>query len=100
MKASEIAEKFGDILNRQRTPIELALIVLILIHYAPTDILGPELNDRIKSMFGPVLNPIHSIMNNVFIRLFLWLILLYASIYSKDMMLFLLVSVYFVQASK
>ncbi len=100
MKASDLANKFGELVNKQRTPIELALIILILIHYAPTDILGRDLNSRIKSTIGPVLNPIHSIMNNVFVRLFLWLILLYTSFYTKDMTLFFLVSIYFVQASK
>lgn len=100
MKASEIADKFGELVNRQRTPIELALIVLILIHYAPTDILGKDLNSRITSSLGPVLNPIHSIMNNVFVRLFLWLILVYTTLYTKDMTLFFLVSIYFIQASK
>ena len=100
MKASDLADKFGELVNKQRTPIELALIILILIHYAPTDVLGKDLNSRIQATLGPVLNPIHAIMNNVFVRLFLWLILVYACFYTKDMTLFFLVSIYFIQASK
>ena len=68
MKASDIADKFGSIVNKQRTPIELALIVLILIHYAPTEVFGQNVNSRIRSMLGPVLTPIHAIMNNVFVE--------------------------------
>lgn len=100
MKASDIVDKFGSLVNKQRTPIEMALIVLILIHYAPTEVFGRQIDSRIKSMLGPVLTPIHAIMNNVFVRLFLWLILLYSCCYSKDMSLFFLVAIYFVQASK
>ena len=100
MKASDIADKFGSVVNKQRTPIEMALIVLILIHYAPTEVFGTQVDSKIKSIFGPVLTPVKAIMNNVFVRLFLWLILLYACCYSKDMTLFFLVAIYFVQASK
>jgi len=100
MKPSDIADKFGSIVNKQRTPIEMALIVLILIHYAPTEVFGRQIDSRIKSILGPVLTPIHAIMNNVFVRLFLWLVLLYACCYSKDMNLFFLVAIYFVQASR
>ena len=100
MKASDMADKFGSIVNKQRTPIEYVLIILILIHYAPTEVFGRKLDSRIKSIMGPVINPIHSIMNNVFVRLILWLILLYACCYSRDMNLFFLVAIYFIQASR
>ena len=100
MKVSDVADKFGSLVNKQRTPIEMALIVLILIHYAPTEVFGNRVDSKIKSMLGPVLTPIKAIMNNVFVRFFLWLVLLYACCYSKDMNLFLLVAIYFVQSSR
>ena len=97
---SDVASKFGSFVKGQRTPIEMALIVLILIHYAPTEVLGTQMNARLQSMMGPVLNPIHSVMNNVFVRLFLWMVLLWSCCYSKDMSLFFLVAIYFVQSGR
>ena len=99
MKASDVADKFGSMVNKQRTPIEYVLIILILIHYAPTEVFGKNLDSRIKSVMGPIINPIHSIMNNVVIRLILWLILLYACCYSR-IKSFFLVAIYFIQASR
>lgn len=100
MKVSDVANKFGSVVNKQRTPIEMALTVLILIHYAPTEVFGSQINSRIKGMLGPVLTPIKSIMANVYVRFFLWLVLLYACCYSKDMNLFFLVAIYFIQSSR
>ena len=100
IKVSNIADKFGSLVSKQRTPIEMALIVLILIHYAPTEVFGTQINSRIKGMLGPVLTPVKSIMANVYVRFFLWLVLLYACCYSKDMGLFFLVAIYFVQSSR
>ena len=87
--------KFGSFVREKRGPIEMVLIVLILIHYAPTEVLGRQLNGKVHSMAGPVLNPVQSVMGNVYMRLFLWLILLWSAFYGKEMSLFFLVTIYF-----
>ena len=90
--------KFGALVNKQREPIQMLLVALILINWAPTEVLGAQLNSKLNSILGPVLSPVKSIMSNVFVRLFLWLVLLYSCCFSKDMNLFFLVSIYFLSS--
>jgi hypothetical protein len=94
----DVVGKFGAFVNKQRDPIQMLLVALILINWAPTEVLGRDLNSRLNSMLGPVLTPVKSVMSNVFVRLFLWLVLLYSCCFSKDMNLFFLVSVYFLSS--
>ena len=94
----DVVGKFGSLVKGQRTPIEMVLLTLILINWAPTEVLGPTLNSKLNSMLGPVLSPVRSVMANVFVRLFLWLVLLYTCCFSKDMNLFFLVSIYFLSS--
>ena len=91
----DVVGKFGSFVRDKRGPIEIVLIVLILIHYAPTEVLGRQLNSKVHSLMGPVLNPVQSIMSNVYMRLFLWLVLLWAAFSGKEMSLFFLVTIYF-----
>jgi len=94
----DIVGKFGAFVNKQRDPIQMLLVALILINWAPTEVLGPTVNSKLNSMLGPVLSPVRSVMSNVFVRLFLWLVLLYSCCFSKDMNLFFLVSIYFLSS--
>ncbi len=93
-------DSIGSIITKNRKPIEMLLIALILIHFAPTEVLGSQLDAQIKSLLGPVLNPLNAIMDYAIVRLFLWLSLLWACCTSKDMNLFFLVVVYFVVSGK
>ena len=94
----DVVGKFGSLVRGQRTPIEMVLLTLILINWAPTEVLGSTLNSRLNSMLGPVLSPVKSIMRNVFVRFFLWLVLLWSCCFAKDMKLFFLVSIYFLSS--
>tara|TARA_B100000963_G_C22077951_1_gene431002 strand:+ start:55 stop:339 length:285 start_codon:yes stop_codon:yes gene_type:complete len=85
----------GKVITKNRKPVEMLLVVLILIHFAPTEVLGSQLDAQVKSVLGPVLNPVKAVMSNVLVRFFLWLVLLWACCTSKDMNLFFLVVVYF-----
>ena len=93
-------DKFGSLVTQNRKPIEMVLVGLILLHFAPTEVLGPQLNAQVQSVLGPVLTPIHAIMDNVFMRTFLFLVLVWACCSSKDMNLFFLLAVYFVVAER
>jgi hypothetical protein len=94
----DVVGKFGSLVNKQREPIQMLLVALILINWAPTEVLGSTLNSKLNSILGPVLSPVKSVMSNVFVRLFLWLVLLYSCCFSKDMNLFFLVSIYFLSS--
>ena len=94
----DVVGKFGSFVKGQQTPIEWILLALILINWAPTEVLGPDLNSRLKSTFGPILTPVKSVMDWTWVRLFLWLILLWSCCYAKDMGLFFLVSIYFLSS--
>jgi hypothetical protein len=91
----DVVGKFGSFVNKQRDPIQKLLIALILINWAPTEVLGRDLDSRLNSMLGPIMSPIKSVMSNSFVRLFLWLVLLYSCCISIDMNLFFLLSIYF-----
>ena len=94
----DVVGKFGSFVNKQKDPIQMILIALILINWAPTEVLGPTVNAQLNKVLGPVLTPVKSVMGNVFIRLFLWLVLLYSCCYSKDMRLFFIVAIYFLSS--
>ena len=91
----DVVGKFGSLVNKQKGPIQMLLLTLILISWAPTEVLGTTVNTQLNKVLGPVLTPVRSVMANVFVRLFLWLVLLYSCCFSKDMNLFFLVSIYF-----
>ena len=93
-------DQFGSLVTKNRRPIEMGLIGLILLHFAPTEVLGTQIDTQIKSMLGPLLRPIHAIMGNVFMRTFLFLVLVWSCCQSKDMNLFLLLVVYFIVAER
>ena len=93
-------DTFGKVVTHTRGPVEMILILLIVIDYAPTEILGANINSQVKSILGPFLNPVKSIMNHLVARLFLWLLLLWACCKSKDMNLFFLVVIYFIVSNK
>jgi len=94
----DVVQKFGSFVNKQKDPIQMLLVALILINWAPTEVLGSTVNTQLNKVLGPVLTPVRSVMSNVFVRLFLWLVLLYSCCFSKDMNLFFLISVYFLSS--
>ena len=94
----DIVGKFGSFVNKQKDPIQMLLVALILINWAPTEVLGSTVNTQLNKVLGPVLTPVRSVMSNVFVRLFLWLVLLYSCCFSKDMSLFFVISIYFLSS--
>ena len=91
----DVVGKFGSVVGKQKNYIHMLLLALILINWAPTEVLGANLSSKLNSVLGPVLTPVKSIMSNVFVRLFLWLVLLYSCCYVKDDKTFFLISIYF-----
>ena len=94
----DVVGEFGSFVKGNSSPIEMVLIALILINWAPTEILGRDLDQKLNSMLGPILTPVKSMMAWPFVRLFLWLILLYSCCVVKDKSMFFLVSIYFLSS--
>ena len=93
-----IVSKFGGLVGKVKTPLETLLVVLILINYVPTEVLGTQLNSQFQATIR--WTKIHVIMKHVFVRLFLWLVLLWSCCYVKDMKLFFLITIYFVVSGR
>ena len=88
----DIVSKFGSVLSKVKNPVEILLVVLIVIRWAPFELLGPSGNSMVKSIIQKT--RIHAIMASVMVRTVLWLILLYSYFGAKDMKLFVLLALY------
>ena len=91
-----VSSKVGKTIVSNRKVIETFLVVLILLQFAPYDVLGPKLNSQLQSVLRPVLNPITNIMSNVYMRLLVFVVLVYSCCIRRDMNLFFIVSIYFI----
>ena len=89
-------DKFSSVVGSNKKTIELFLIVLILLNFAPYEVLGTQMSSQIKSMLGPFLNPVQSLMSNTFVRAVLFAVMVWSCCYSKDMNLFFILAIYFV----
>ena len=90
-----VSSKVGKTIGSNRKVIETFLVVLIL-QFAPYDVLGPKLNSQLQSVLKPVLNPISNIMSNVYMRLLVFVVLVYSCCIRRDLNLFFIVSIYFI----
>ena len=88
-----IVSKVGPLVSKVKNPVELLLVFLIVLRWAPFEVLGNQVNSKIKSVVQ--MTKIHSIMSNVYVRTFLWLLLLHSCCFTKDMRLFMLIVLYF-----
>ena len=85
--------KVNPYVSKVKHPLELLLVFLIVLRWAPFEVLGSQVNSKIKSVVQ--MTKIHAFMNNVYVRTFLWLILLHSCCFTKDMRLFMLIVLYF-----
>ena len=93
--SSKVSSKVGKTIGSNKRVIEMFLVALILLQFAPFEVLGPKMNSQLQSVLNPVLNPVKNIMSNVYMRLLLFVVLVYSCCLRKDMNLFFIVSVYF-----
>jgi len=91
----DVVGKFGSFVKGNSHPIEMVLMALILINWAPTEVLGRDLDQKLNSVLGPILKPVKSMMAWPAVRLFLWLILLYSCCIANNKNMFFLLSIYF-----
>ena len=88
-----VASKVGPLVSKVKHPVELLLVFLIVLRWAPFEVLGSNNNSKIKSVVQ--MTRIHSFMSNIYVRSALWLLLLHSCCFTKDMRLFMLIVLYF-----
>jgi len=95
-----VSSKVSSTISGNRKVLQMFFVVLILIEFAPFEVLGPRMEASLKSVLDPVMNPVTSIMSNVFMRLLVFVVLLWSCCIRKDMNMFFLVALYFVISRK
>ena len=92
----KVSSKVGSTIGSNKRVIQMFLTVLILLQFAPFEVLGHDLNTRLQSVLSPVMRPITNLMSNVYIRTLLFIVLLWSCCILKDMNTFFLVAIYFI----
>ena len=95
----KVSSKIGSTIGTNKKVIEKFLMILIVLEFAPFDVLNivhPDAGKHIRSLLAPVVNPITNLMSNIYVRTLIFTVLVWACCMSRDMNLFLLVCVYFI----
>ena len=92
----KVSSKVGSTIGSNKKVIQLFLIVLLLLEFAPFEVLGSDINSKLQSVLSPVMRPITNLMSNVYMRTLLFIVLLWSCCVLKDMNTFFLVAIYFI----
>ena len=91
---NQVSSKTSSLIRSNKKMIELVAIVLIVLNFAPFESLG-SFGLQVKGMLGPIVNPVRALMANQFVRLLLWIILVWSCCVMKDLNLFFIMAIYF-----
>jgi hypothetical protein len=92
----KVSSKVGSTIGSNKKVIQMFLIVLLLLQFAPFEVLGSDINSKLQSVLSPVMRPITNLMSNVYMRTLLFIVLLWSCCVLKDMNTFFLVAIYFI----
>lgn len=95
-----VSSKVSSTISGNRKVLQMFFVILILLEFAPYEVLGVRMEESLKSVLDPIMSPVTNIMSNVFMRLLVFVILLWSCCVRKDMNLFFLVALYFVISRK
>ena len=95
-----VSSKVSSTISGNRKVLQMFFVVLILLEFAPFEVLGSRVEASLKSVLDPVMNPVTNIMSNAAMRLLVFVVLLWSCCVRKDMNLFFLVALYFVISRK
>ena len=95
-----VSSKVSSTISGNRKILQMFFVVLILLEFAPYEVLGSRMEASLKSVLNPVMNPVTSIMSNAVMRLLVFVVLMWSCCVRKDMNLFFLVALYFVISRK
>ena len=97
--SSKVGSKIGSAIGPNKKIIVKFLMVLILLEFVPLEILNVFHSDaatKVRGVLSPVVNPITNLMSNVYMRLLVFLVLVWSCCVMKDMNTFFLVAIYFI----
>ncbi len=98
--SSNVSGKVTSTITGNRKIIMMFLAVLVLVEFVPLGFLSASQRSAVTSTLKPVLNPVSNLMSNVYVRLLLFVVMVWSAFVKKDINLFLLLSVYFVMSRK
>jgi len=94
--SSKVSSRVSSTISGNRQVIQMFFVALILLEFAPFDVLGGSGEASVKGVLDPLMRPVTNLMSNVYMRFLVFIILLWSCCVRKDMNLFFLVSLYFV----
>ncbi len=83
-------DKVGSLITSQKSNIQTVLIFMIVVKHLPLDTFP-----ALRSMVSPVLTPLHQLFQNVWVKLLLFIVLLWTCCVKKDMNTFVLMAIFF-----
>ena len=92
----KVSSKVGSTIGSNKKIIQMFLTILILLEFAPYEVLGKDLNTRLQSVLSPVMRPVTNLMSNVYMRTLVFIVLVWSCCVMKDMNTFFLVAIYFI----
>ena len=92
----KVSSKVGSTIGSNKKVIQMFLTILILLEFAPYEVLGKDMNARLQSVLNPVMRPVTNLMSNVYMRTLVFIVLVWSCCVMKDMNTFFLVAIYFI----
>ena len=92
----KVSSKVGSTIGSNKKIIQQFLTALIVLQFAPFEILGEEINSKLHSVLSPVMRPVTNLMSNVYMRTLVFIVLVWSCCVMKDMNTFFLVAIYFI----
>jgi len=97
--SSKVGSKIGSAIAPNKKIIIKFLMVLILLEFVPLDFLdvfSSGTGAKVRGFLSPVVNPVTSLMSNVYMRTLVFIVLFWSCCIVHDMNLFFLVCIYFI----
>ena len=91
-----VSSKVGSTIGSNKKIIQQFLTLLIVLQFAPFEVLGQDINSRLQSVLSPVMRPVTNLMSNVYMRTLVFIVLVWSCCVMKDMNTFFLVAIYFI----
>ena len=92
----KVSSKVGSTIGSNKKIIQMFLTALIVLQFAPFEVLGQDINSKLQSVLSPVMRPITNLMSNVYMRTLVFIVLVWSCCVMKDMNTFFLVAIYFI----
>ena len=83
-------DKVGSLISSQKSNIHTVLIFMIVVKHLPLDTFP-----ALRSMTSPVLTPLNQLFQNSWVKLLLFVVLLWTCCIKKDMNTFILMAIFF-----